>query len=231
MQLLKCLTGTALILLTSSAFATLITFDDLPERYPPNWQDHPDYGTDFEIVNPMPVTNQYDHLGVNFGSGSPDEVIVGAGLPGGAAVVRAEDAAVSPPHAIFDYYGPGMVFTFIGDELPNYVSFYVTGVDGVGILARAWDETGAMVVDLRSDGWWGLPEWSTPAVPQQLMEIEGRNIQKIYVGNAYDQRGMTYLDNLYFSDTRPVPEAGTWAVLLTGLFGLTIGRCRRKTLD
>src|SRR5690554_3752184 len=79
MQFIKSLTGTALILFTSSALATLITFDDLPERYPPNWQDHPDYGTDFEIVRPMPVTNQYDHLGVNFGSGDLDDIVVGAG--------------------------------------------------------------------------------------------------------------------------------------------------------
>lgn len=226
MQFIKSLTGTALILFTSSALATLITFDDLPERYPPNWQDHPDYGTDFEIVRPMPVTNQYDHLGVNFGSGDLDDIVVGSGNPGGAAISRSEDAAVSPPQAIFDFYGPGMVFTFIGDELPNYVSFYVTGVDGVGILATAWDDTGAIVADLRSDGWWGLPEWSTPAVPQQLMEIEGQNIQKIYVGNFYDQRGMTYLDNLYFGDARPIPEAATWSLLLTGLLGIIVRRRR-----
>lgn len=227
MQLLKCLTGTAIILFTSSALATLITFDDLPHIYP-----NPDYDPDFDILKPMPLTNQYAHLGVSFGNGTPEDIVSGAdvGGSGGAAIARDEVGAVSPPQGINDHYGPGIYFTFTGDTLPDYVSFHVTGDNGVGILVNAWNDTGDLIADLKSDGWWGIPEWSTPAVPQQLMEIEGENIQKIYVGSLFDRRGMAFLDNLYFSDTRPVPEATTWAVLLTGLFGLIVGRYRRKTV-
>lgn len=228
MQTLKCISGTILLLCALPAFATLITFDDIPAMYPPGGEDDPDYDPAYGNLHPMPVTDHYEHLGVSFGTGDLDEIVAGNVDHGGAAVSRYDEALVSKPHAISDFYGPGLSFNFVGDELPGYVSFHVTGATGVGITAIAYDDTGAVITILRSDGWWGLPELSTPAIPWQLMEIEGENIKTISVGNYYSRREMTYLDNLYFSNARPVPEASSWYLLMTGLLGLAVMRTRAR---
>lgn len=233
MRLVQFFVGAQLLLLVgaSPALATLITFDDIPavHRVPPDGHgDYPDYIPEYDDeLFAMPLTDQYEHLGVTFGDGNPDDIVQGIGGNGGAAVSLYEPALVSPPQAISDLYGPDMSFSFIGDDLPGYVSFNVTGMDGVGIWASAYDTDGNQVADLRSDGWWGTPEMSTPAIPGQLLEFEADNIKTVQLGNLYFRRGMTHLDNLYFSDTRPVPEAATWPLLILAMLGLSLSRYRK----
>lgn len=222
-----------LVAVAPPAIATLITFDDIPAIHrspPPGYEDYPDYTPDDDELFPMPLTDQYAHLGVSFGTGNPDDIVRGiGGNSGGAAVSLYDPALVSPPQAIHDFYGPDMSFSFIGDELPGYVSFNVTGTDGVGIWATAYDANGTQISDLRSDGWWGAPELSTPAVPGQLLEFEADNIKTIRLGNLYYRRSMTHLDNLYFTTTRPVSAPASWPLLGLGMLALGLARYRKRS--
>lgn len=211
----------------SPAFATLITFDDVPAIHrvpPPGYQDYPDYIPEYDDeLYAMPLTDQYEHLGISFGSGDPDDIVRGTTGHGGAAVSTYELALVSPPQAVHDLYGPSMSFTFIGDDLPGYVSFNVTGHEGVGVWASAYNADGIQVGSRRSDGWWGEPEWSSPAKPGQLLEFDASNIKTVWLGNLYSRRGYTHMDNLYFANTRPVTEPASWLLLpaVIGLWGLS----------
>ncbi len=122
-----------------------------------------------------------------------------------------------------------MSFTFTGDSLPEYVSFNVTGHTGVGIYGSAYDEIGNEVASFRSDGFWGLPELSSPAIPGQLIELQAGGIKTITVGNLYNRRGYTNLDNLYFGEARPVTGPASWPLLVSSVLGLWLLR-RRKPL-
>lgn len=222
MRYSRHLVAVLLSLTASSAFATLITFDDLPANI-----DIPELNN-AGITTPMPLTTQYEHLGVSFGEGDPELVARGEAWNDGAAITDYGDAVVSGTNAIMDFYGPGMSFTFIGDQLPGYVSFNVTGTDGVGIGASAFDADGARIANVHSDGWWGTPELSTPPVPRQLLEFEADNIARIQLYNLFARRGGTQLDNLYFSDTRPVPETAAWPLLTLAMLGLGLSRYRKR---
>lgn len=207
-------------LAASPAVATLITFDDLPANIDiPGW-------TDPGETIPRPLTTQYEHLGVSFGEGDPELVARGEAGNDGAAITDYDAAAVSGTNAIMDFYGPGMSFTFIGDQLPGYVSFNVTGASGVGVWGSAEDALGNEVASFQSDGFWGLPELSSPAIPGQFIELEADSIKTVYLGNFYNRRSYTNLDNLYFSSSRPVTEPATWTLFAGALFALALGRSR-----
>lgn len=193
----------ALALAALPAQATLIDFDDLTQLP----------CTDLECV-PLAVTDQYAELGVTFG---------GAGLlnePGSPAVQ-------SSPNAIYDFYGPGMGFSFSG-LLPSEVSFYVSAAAGDAVYVNAYDITGAVIASVTTDGYQG-PVVEGPAYrDRQLVSFSGLEIASIGFSNFYNRRGIM-LDDLAFSTgAAAVPGPGSVGLLITGLVLLWWARWSRR---
>lgn len=215
-----------LFFLTTPVSATLITFDDLPSRYQPN----PPYTSDADSESvPMPLTNQYEHLGVLFGEGDLDAIARSRESNWGAAVFDYEYAAVSSPNVIGSFYQPGsMSFRFVDDELPDYVSFYVTSRPGP-MDVSIYDNNGLLHHETLGyknvDGELVYLDYE----PRHFLEFSGNDIKEVHLATIYGH-GTTavYLDNLFFTNTSEVPEPGTLGLFLAGLMGVGASRLRRS---
>lgn len=217
------------------AHATLIDFEDLPVyrwqdlgyEYEQDWS----YAWDYGLVNYTPLTTQYEHLGVIFGEGDLDEIAFGNESNWGAGMTAYPDAVVSGTNAIMSVYHPGYFsFRFVGDDLPEYVSFYVTSRPGP-MYVTITDASGAYqqqtigyVID-------GDDFYFTDEVPVRMkLEFFGSDLEQVRIGTLYEHRTtVVYLDDLYFGAAPlPVSGPGSLALLLAGLAGLMTRRVRTR---
>lgn len=213
--------------------ATLITFDDLSPEY---WLDpessDPDPWGSGDVV-PTPLSDQYEHLGVSFGPGSVDGVARGTESNWGAAVSTFADAVVSPSNAVTSFYQyapdtPGnFSFQFIGDELPDYVSFYVTArpeTMNVWVTEEDGDEQTVQLGYEIVDGDITFTEFAD----RTKIEFWGIDFKSVLLSNPYSHRSTpVYMDDLYFENLTSVAEPGTLPLALSGLLGLGILASRR----
>lgn len=221
-RLLACL----MPFLAAPASATLITFDDLE---PYHWlvsESEMSFNEAVELgyVQPTPLTNQYEHLGVSFGEGDPAQIAEQEFGNWGAAISTDDEAVVSGPNAIASYYEPGSFqFRFVGDELPDYVSFYVTARPG----PMSASVTGADGSSQRTQlGYYIEDEeiFFTETPTRKKVEFFGEDLESVYVGSLYGHRSTpVFLDNLYFGAV-PVPEPASMPMLLAILAGLMFRR-------
>lgn len=213
--------------------ATLITFDDLSPEYwlvPEGSVEEP---WDDGAVVPTPLSTQYEHLGVSFGEGSVDGVARHLESNWGAAVSTFADAVVSPSNAVTSFYQyapdvPGKFsFQFIGDELPDYVSFYVTArPETMNVLVTQDDgveqhvQLGYEIVDEDIV----FTEFSD----RTKLEFRGTDFRSVTLLNPYGHRSTNvFMDDLYFENLTPVPEPGSLPLALAGLLGFGVMGYRR----
>ena len=172
------------------AQATTINFDDL------NPADF--YGSGDGYI---PLTNQYESLGVIFEGGA----YVG-GVPGEFSNILT---------------GPGFGFSFI-HELPNYVSMYVGSPDQLKVDVSIYGVNGLIEYKVTDGGVRGT-EWeqSTPYRDNQFVSFFAEEgISLVYVASQQT----VYMDNLSFDVL--VPEPGILMLFCLGLLMIYFHRKR-----
>lgn len=157
------------------------------------------------------VTTQYEDLGLIVRDG----VIRGPEL--------GERPVVSPPNALYDLLGPGLSLQFVG-TLPTTVSMFVTASLEDRIFLTAWSET-EVLDTFATEGWRGLEELSTPAIPRQPVTLTGPGISHVELAGFYSRRGDINIDDLSFSAT-PIGEPPT--LLLAALALVLVGGAPRS---
>lgn len=214
----------------SSAFATLITFDDLDADYRllPPWSDtYPDDALDDDgsVLVGRPLTDQYVGLGLSFGTGDRNDIASGQSSASGAALVNREDVVVSGPNAVSSHYShDGLRFWFVGDNRPDYLSFYVSAPSG-GAMTVYVTESGGAVQEMQlgytvDDD--GLEFTDTPLKHQ--VEFFSEGFESVYLSNFYGHRSTpVYMDNLYFG-AAPVSAPASLPLLLVGMAGVLARR-------
>ncbi|MDT3669133.1 MAG: hypothetical protein ROZ37_02240 [Aromatoleum sp.] len=137
-----------------------------------------------------------------------------------------DKAVVSPPNVLYDLFGPGLTLQFVG-TLPTTVSMFVTALLEDRIFLTAWSET--EVLDrFETEGWRGLEELSTAAIPRQPVTLIGTGISRIELESFYFRRGDINIDDLSFSTTA-IDEPSTILLAALGLVAvLPLGRLRRS---
>lgn len=140
--------GVLLSFCATPVFATLIDFDDLPADYqlmPPWSYEYPDdmWEDDGSVWTSRPLTDQYVDLGVSFGTGDLNEIAAYQASESGAGLITREDVVVSGPNAVGSHYTyDGLRFSFVGDERPEYLSFYASAPSGaMTVYVREMDGT------------------------------------------------------------------------------------------
>lgn len=144
-----------------------------------------------------PLTNQYEHLGLVVDNG----YLVGS--PGHQALLGSV------------YFS----LRFVGQDLPNYVSLYVSAPnqDRVWLTASGPSGYGAEVA---TQGW-GPPEWSTAYRDNQYVSFHSdTGISQINIDAFYFLRVSAVVDNLYFGNVPAVPEPASALALVAGLLVL-----------
>ncbi|WP_332674128.1 hypothetical protein [Aromatoleum sp.] len=158
------------------------------------------------------VTTQYEDQGL----------IVQGGVIRGPEL--GERPVVSPPNALYDLFGPGLTLQFVG-SLPTTVSMFVTASLEDRIFLTAWSDT-EVLDSFETEGWRGLEELSTPAIPRQPVTLTGPGISHVELGSFYARRGDINIDDLSFSTT-PIGEPST--ILLAALGLVVAGHfCRSR---
>jgi hypothetical protein len=187
------------------AQATLITFDDLAQNACEVDQEN-------SSCEPLAVVDQYAALGVHFNGAA---LIVAA--PG-------DEAVVSPPNYISDFWGPGLDITFSG-ALPTAVSLLVSSYVGNASYIDAYGSDGALIHSVITAGNRGLDIPAPDYTPRQLVSFAGAEIARIHLIDLYERRGFLGLDNLSFTrDATAVPEPSTLVLIVAGLLASLFAR-------
>jgi len=111
---------------------------------------------------------------------------------------------------------------FVG-ELPTFISMNITSVNGDAVLLDVYGASGLLYSKVTS-GWQGLEEYSTPAIPDELITFNSDiGISHIDIQGFYNMRIGASVDNLNFTSTK-VTEPTPFALLSLGLLGLLLLR-------
>ncbi len=179
-----------------------------------------------------PLTDQYVDLGVSFGTGDLNEIAAYQASESGAGLITREDVVVSGPNAVGSHYTyDGLRFSFVGDERPEYLSFYASAPSGaMTVYVREMDGT---TQELRLG--WSLESGEfeyTERPMKQKVEFLSEGIESVHLSNFYGHRTTpVYMDDLYFGAV-PVSAPGSLPVLFAGLAGLlVVRRSRRRPFD
>ncbi len=221
-----------LAVLAGPASATLITFDDVA---PYHWlipESEMSLGEAIEYgyAGATPLTDQYAHLGLSFGEGEPDHIVYEQSSDSGAAISTFDEVVVSGPNAVSSqYYHDGLHFWFVGDDRPEYLSFYTSAPNG-GAMSIYVYETGGTTQELRL-GWHIVDgEFAYTERPmKQKVEFFSDGIEEVWISNFTNHRTTpVYMDDLYFAAGQAVPEPTSFSLLLSGAFGLGLVAWRRR---
>jgi hypothetical protein len=192
-----------LLILTSSAQAVLITFDEL---------DQASYLRPGEDEAIAPLTNEYESQGVLFRSS--------------AYLVKWAEPLV--PVSVQNYVaGPGFGFEFVGDELPTYVSFYMGSHAQIAVYIDVRGPNYNKQVTSSGEIVGMTDEVGTPYIENEFFSFRSRTgISSVYFGGKADN----YIDNLEYTYANEVsvPEPSTFMLFGIGLLGLISSRCRFK---
>lgn len=236
----RYLAGAVLILWGSAApaLATLVDFDDLPAAYhllPPWSNSYPDDALepDGSYWAGRPLTDQYIDLGLSFGTGDLNEIAAAQYSESGAALISGEfgrdEVIVSGPNAVSSHYSyEGLRFWFVGDDAPDYLSFYASAPAGA-MTVYITDSSGATH---RIPLGWSLEsgefEYTKTPIKQKVEFASDLGIDSVWLSNFYNHRSTpVYMDDLYFGSV-PVSAPAALPVMLIGLAGFLAGRRRRR---
>jgi hypothetical protein len=192
----------AVMTLCSSAHAVLINFDELdPLMYEGNANGLP-----------TPLSNEYQSQGVLFN--------------GNAYLLGWRDDA--PPVSTPNYLGgPGFGLQFI-DELPTYVSFYLSSSSHMAIYIDAVGPNYTFQTTSSGEDHGGWPEREgTPYIPNELFSLYSpTGISSI----EFNSRGDAHIDDLMYTYSSPtqVPEPSTIILFFVGFVGLLLSRLNSK---
>ena len=188
------------IMLSSSAHAVLINFDELN---PSAYEDGP-YGF------PIPLTNEYESQGLVFKYA--------------AYLLEWSESKpiVSSPNYIG---GPGFGFEFVG-ELPTSVSFYLGSSSQMAVFIDVLGPNYANHLTSSGENHGGWPEdLGSPYIPNELFTFySATGISSV----EFSGRGDVFIDDLIYnySSQAQVPEPSTFVLLLLGFLGLVASRFR-----
>lgn len=206
---------------STSASATLITFDGLPALYKlnPPWTHQYDPDADEVWVN-RPLTDQYLHLGLSFGEGDLNEIALAQRSDSGAALTTAEEVVVSGPNAVSSQYAhDGLRFSFVEGSQPEYLSLFVSAP--AGAMTVLIQEVGGTTQELRLGWTIEDDEFRYTETPmKERVEFFSSGIESVWLSNFFGHRSTpVYMDDLYFGPL-PVPEPASLPMLILGLAGL-----------
>jgi hypothetical protein len=188
---------------SNSAYAVLINFDELD---PLSYQGMPS-------GLPAPLSNEYESQGVLF--------------KGNAYLLdwRGDGAPVSTPNYLG---GPGFGLEFI-DELPTYVSFYLSSTSHMAIYIDALGPNYTFQTTSSGEDHGGWPERvGSPYIHNEFFSLYSpTGISSI----EFNSRGDAHIDDLIFTYSSPtqVPEPSALILFALGLLVVVVSRLKTST--
>ncbi|RYY73173.1 MAG: PEP-CTERM sorting domain-containing protein [Gammaproteobacteria bacterium] len=182
----------SLMTICNAANAVLLTFDELDES------SYVDANGDRTFL-----TNEYESQGLLFG--------------GSAYLISGQPTSeIHPSNYVA---GPGFGFEFVGNKLPEYVSFVLGSSTGSAVFIDVIGPNFSKHVTSAGEIHGMTDDHGTAYIPNQFFSFSSSTgISSI----IFSSQGDEYIDNLTYAYTSPiqVPEPSAYILLVVGLIGL-----------